>query len=88
MTSDHHHHEQAEIEALNDEQYSLFLAYGDTFNDSPPESTGKGSDQFWEAAATRLLKAAEREELLFGKHLRRHLNKRGRSISYKGGRKN
>ena len=79
---------QQDIEKLDAENYSMFLAYGDTFNDSPPESTGEGSDQFWEAAATRLLKAAEREELLLGKHLRRHLNKRGRSISYKGGRKN
>ena len=89
MKSDHHHHlGQAEIDSLNAEDYSMFLAYGDTFNDSPPESTGEGSNQFWEAAATRLLEAAEREELLLGKRLRRHLNKRGRSISYKGGRKN
>ncbi len=79
---------QQDIEKLDAENYSMFLAYGDTFNDSPPESTGEGSNQFWEAAATRLLEAAEREELLLGKRLRRHLNKRGRSISYKGGRKN
>ena len=83
MMYDHHHLEQASIEALNDEDYSMFLAYGDTFNDSPPESTGEGSNQFWEAAATRLLEAAERKELLFGQRVRSSVNKRGTTLRYR-----
>ena len=75
---------QQDIEKLDAENYSMFLAYGDTFNDSPPESTGEGSDQFWEAEATRLIEAAEREDILLGKRVRCSFNQRSTTWSYPG----
>ena len=49
---------QPQIEALNDHEYSLFLAYGDTFRDQQTIPTGKGSDLVWEGEATRLVEQA------------------------------
>ena len=84
MTFDHHHLAQADIDRLSPEDYSMFLAYGDTFRYSPPEPTGEGSNQFWEAEATRLIEAAEREDILLGKRVRRSFNQRSATWSYPG----
>lgn len=73
---------QSEVDSLDHEDYSMFLAYGDTFRYSPPEPTGEGSDQFWEAEATRILAAASGEKLLVSKRLRSSLNQRMPTIRY------
>ena len=75
---------QSEVDSLDHEDYSMFLAYGDTFRYSPPEPTGEGSDQFWEAEATRILAAASGEKLLVSKRLRSSLNQRSATWSYPG----
>ena len=74
--------EQTDIEQFNAEDYSMFLAYGDTFRDLPPEPTGEGSNQFWEAKATELIERASREELQLGKRVRSSLNTSVPTIRY------
>ena len=54
---------QSEIESLDDHQYSLFLAYGDTFRDKETGKTGGGGSELWERAVTRFLAETSREEL-------------------------
>ncbi len=54
---------QTEIESLDDHQYSLFLAYGDTFRDHETGKTGGGSLELWEREVTRFLAETSREEL-------------------------
>ena len=54
---------QTEIESLDDHQYSLFLAYGDTFRDQETGKTGGGSLELWEREVTRFLAETSREEL-------------------------
>lgn len=54
---------QAQIEALTDHEYSLFLAYGDTFRDQQTIPIRAGSDLVWEREATRLLEKAGGEKL-------------------------
>lgn len=56
---------QQEIESLNDHEYSLFLAYGDTFRDQQTIPIREGSDLVWEGEATRLIEQAGRGELCF-----------------------
>ena len=77
--------EQTDIEQFNAEDYSMFLAYGDTFRDLPPEPTGEGSNQFWEATATELIERASREELQLGKRVRSSFNTRVPTIRYTRG---
>jgi len=60
----------AEIESLVDHEYSMFLAYGDSLTDFEAVPVGEGSDLMWEDEITRLLEAAEREELLLGQCVR------------------
>ena len=60
---------QTDIDQFNDEDYSMFLAYGDTFRDQETVPTGTGGDKLWEDTATRLIEEARREELRFGKRL-------------------
>lgn len=54
---------QLQIEALTDHQYSLFLAYGDTFRDQQTIPVRTGSDLVWEGEATRLLEKTGGEKL-------------------------
>lgn len=61
---------QSDIESLDPEDYSLFLAYGDTLGNPDPVQTGEGSDQSWEDEATRLIEEASREIVLERKRLR------------------
>ena len=72
---------QEEIETLDQHEYSLFLAYGDTLTDQTTVSIGEGSHQLWEDEATRLIEEARGEILRFGKHLRSQFNSYGTSFS-------
>ena len=56
---------QQQIESLNDHEYSLFLAYGDTFRDQQAIPVREGSDLVWEREATRLLEKAGGGKLCF-----------------------
>ena len=81
MFNDHHHLSQAEIESLTDEDYSMFLAYGDTLTDHETVQTGARCDQLWEDEATRLIEEARGEILCFGKRVRSQFNSYGPSFS-------
>ena len=72
---------QEDIETLDQHEYSLFLAYGDTFTDSATISTGEGSHQLWEDEATRLIEEARGEILCLGKRVRSQFNSYGTTFS-------
>ena len=61
---------QSEIDRLDDYEYAMFLAYGDTFRDQTSGTAGEGSDQLWPDEAARILEDTGREILRFGKRLR------------------
>lgn len=58
------------IESLDAEQYSLFLAYGDTFRDTETDRAGAGSSQLREAEAARLSSTLARKELCISERVR------------------
>ncbi len=61
---------QADIDRLDDYEYAMFLAYGDTFRNQTSVSAGEGSDQLWPDEATRVLEDVRDEILLVGKRVR------------------
>ena len=72
---------QEDIENLDQHEYSLFLAYGDTFTDKTAVSIGEGSHQLWEDEASRLIEETRGEILCLGKRVRSQLNSYGTSFS-------
>ena len=74
--------EQQDIDRFNAHDYSMFLAYGDTFRDLSTESTGEGSNQFWEAEATRLIERAGSKKLFVSERVRCSFNQRMPTIRY------
>jgi len=72
---------QEDIETLDQHEYSLFLAYGDTFTDQTTVPAGEGSYQLWEDEATRLIEETGGEILRLGKCVRSQLNSYGPSFS-------
>ena len=67
---------QHQIDHLDDYEYSLFLAYGDSFKPTPTVPPGTRSDQLRETEATRILEQAGGKILCFGKRVRPPFNKR------------
>ena len=66
---------QSEIDRLDDYEYAMFLAYGDTFRSGPQPNLeaveiGGGSDQLWPDEAARILEDVRDEVLFVGKRLR------------------
>ena len=61
---------QADIDRLDDYEYAMFLAYGDTFRNQTSVSAGEGSDQLWPDEATRVLEDVRDEILRVGKRVR------------------
>ena len=61
---------QSEIDRLDDYEYAMFLAYGDTFRHQPSVPAREGSDQLWPDEAARILEDTGREILRVGKRLR------------------
>lgn len=61
---------QSHIDQLDAEQYSLFLAYGDTFRDPTTDRTGTRSVELWQREVTRILAASPRKELRIRKRVR------------------
>ena len=68
---------QHQIDHLDDYEYSLFLAYGDSFKPTPTVPPGTRSHQLREAEATRILEQAGGKILCLGKRVRSRINKRG-----------
>ena len=61
---------QRDIDRLDDYEYAMFLAYGDTFRNQTSVSAGEGSDQLWPDEATRVLEDVRDEILRVGKRVR------------------
>ena len=61
---------QSEIDRLDDYEYAMFLAYGDTFRHQPSVPAREGSDQLWPDEAARILEDVRDEILLVGKRVR------------------
>ena len=76
---------QRQIDRLDDYEYSLFLAYGDAYKPTKTVPSRTGSDQLWEAKATRLHEEVRREILRFRKRLWGVINQRSTALSdYQG----
>lgn len=61
---------QSHIDQLDVEQYSLFLAYGDTFRDTETDRAGAGSSQLRQTEVARLSPTLAREELRISERVR------------------
>ena len=72
---------QHQIDHLDDYEYSLFLAYGDSFKPTPTVPAGTGGDQLWETKAARLHEEIRGEILRFRKRLWGVINQRGTTLS-------
>ena len=57
---------QIEIDSLNDEDYSMLLAYGDTFRDQTTSSPRTGGDILWQDKTSRINEVLGGEELRLG----------------------
>ena len=77
---------QADIDRLDDYEYAMFLAYGDTFRNQTPGTAGEGSDQLWPDEATRVLEDVRDEILLVGKRVRDSFNNRRFTWGYRSHR--
>ena len=77
---------QRQIDRLDDYEYSLFLAYGDSYKPTPTVSPRTGSDQLWEAETSRFFRETRREILRFRKRVRGVVNQRGFTLSDGKGR--
>ena len=61
---------QRDIDRLDDYEYAMFLAYGDTFRDQTSGTAGERSDQLWPDEATRILEEVGESVLRVGKRIR------------------
>ena len=77
---------QHEIESLNEEDYSMFLAYGDTFTDPETSSVRAGSDFLWPPEVTRYSETTGGEELRFRVCVRNSKHSGGFAAGYTGDR--
>ena len=75
---------QTEIESLNEEDYSMFLAYGDTFTDTETSAVRAGSDFLWPPEDVRSSTETGGEELRFRVCVRNRKHIGGFAAGYKG----
>ena len=73
---------QQQIEALDEHDYTMLLAYGDTLTDQPTISTGTGGDLLWETEVERFNREAGEQVVQFGKRVRSTVNKGSFTDSY------
>ena len=71
---------QRQIDRLDDYEYSLFLAYGDSYKPTPTIPSRTRSDQLWEAETSRFFRETRREILRFRKRVRGVINQRGTPV--------
>ena len=68
---------QHQIDHLDDYEYALFLAYGDSFKPTPTVPPGTRSYKLREEKTTRLVDEVRGEILRLGFRVRGRINKRG-----------
>ena len=68
---------QHQIDHLDDYEYSLFLAYGDSFKPTATVPPGTGSYKLRETKTTRLFDEVRGEIVRLGFRVRGRINKRG-----------
>ena len=73
---------QQQIEALDEHDYTMLLAYGDTLTDQPAISIGTGGDLLWETEAERFNRETGEQVVQFGKRVRSTVNKGGSTYPY------
>ena len=73
---------QHQIEALDEHDYTMLLAYGDTLTDQETISIGTGGDLLWEAEASRFNREVGEQVVQFGKRLRSTINNGSLADSY------
>ena len=73
---------QQQIEALDEHDYSMLLAYGDTLTDQPTISIGTGGDLLWETEASRFNREVGEQVVQFGKRVRSTVNNGSLADSY------
>ena len=73
---------QQQIEALDEHDYTMLLAYGDTLTDQPTISTGTGGDLLWETEVERFNREAGEQIIQFGKRVRSTINNSSLADSY------
>jgi len=73
---------QQQIEALDEHDYSMLLAYGDTLTDQPTISTRTRGDLLWETKTERFDREVREQVLQFGKRVRSTVNQGRTPIAY------
>ena len=73
---------QHQIEALDEHDYTMLLAYGDTLTDQPTISIGTGGDLLWETEAERFDREVGEQVVQFGKRVRSTINNGSLTDSY------
>ena len=73
---------QQQIEALDEHDYTMLLAYGDTLTDQPTISIGTRGDLLWEAEASRFNREVGEQVVQFGKRVRSTINNGSLADSY------
>ena len=71
---------QRQIDRLDDYEYSLFLAYGDSYKPTPTIPSRTRSDQLWEAKTSRFFRETRRQILRFRKRVRGVINQRSTTV--------
>jgi hypothetical protein len=77
---------QIEIDQLNPEEYSMFLAYGDTFPNQTTDPARTGSDILWENTLDELYQVPGREVVRISKCVRNRKYLGGSTFSHERGR--
>ena len=73
---------QQQIEALDEHDYSMLLAYGDTLTDKPTIPLGTGGNLLWETETERFDREVGEQVVQFGKRVRSTVNKSSPTDSY------
>jgi len=73
---------QQQIDALDEHDYTMLLAYGDTLSDQPTIPFGTGSDLLWETETERFDREVREQVVQFGKRVRSTINQGGLTYPY------
>ena len=73
---------QHQIEALDEHDYTMLLAYGDTLTDQQTIPARTGGNLLWEAETSRFNREVGEQVVQFGKRVRSTVNKGSLTDSY------
>ncbi len=73
---------QQQIEALDEHDYTMLLAYGDTLTDQPTISPRTGGNLLWETEVERFDREVGEQVVQFGKRVRSTINQSSPTNSY------